>query len=171
MKHGSHTQYDIEYHMVWTTKYRYKILQGKIAERCREIVRQICEQNGITIIRGNIGREHVHILISCPPTISPAEIAKKLKGRSSRLLKSEYKELNKRYFGEHLRSNGYFCRTVGMVTEEIIKEYIENQKDDIDEIFKINGRQLQLDRTFSPQKKLCTFSAEFFTIFLFITIY
>lgn len=142
MKHGSHTQYDIEYHMVWTTKYRYKILQGKIAERCREIVRQICEQNGITIIRGNVGKEHVHILISCPPTISPAEIAKKLKGRSSRLLQSEYKELSKRYWGQHMWSNGCFCRTVGMVTEEIIREYIENQKDDIDEIFKINGKQL-----------------------------
>lgn len=79
MKQGIHTQYDIEYHMVWTTKYRYKILQGKIAERCREIIRQICEQNGITIIRGNVGKEHIHILISCPPTISPAEIAKKIK--------------------------------------------------------------------------------------------
>ena len=142
MKQGSHTQYDIEYHMVWTTKYRYKILQGKIAERCREIKRQICEQNGITIIRGNVGKEHIHILISCPPTISPAEIAKKLKGRSSRLLQSEYKELSKRYWGQHMWSNGYFCRTVGMVTEEIIREYIENQKNDIDEIFKINGKQL-----------------------------
>ena len=142
MKQGSHTQYDIEYHMVWTTKYRYKILQGKIAERCREIIRQICEQNGITIIRGNVGKEHIHILISCPPTISPAEIAKKLKGRSSRLLQSEYKELGKRYWGQHMWSNEYFCRTVGMVTEEIIREYIENQKNDIDEIFKINGKQL-----------------------------
>lgn len=142
MKHGSHTQYDIEYHMVWTTKYRYKVLQGKVAERCREIVRQICEQNGITIIRGNVGREHVHILISCPPTISPAEIAKKLKGRSSRLLQSEYKDLSKRYWGQHMWANGYFCRTVGLVTEEIIKEYIENQRDDLDEIFKINDKQL-----------------------------
>ena len=142
MKHGSHTQYDIEYHLVWTTKYRYKILRGKIAERCREIIRQVCEQNGITIIRGNVGVEHIHILISCPPTISAAEIAKRLKGRSSRILQGEYKELSKKYWGQHMWANGYFCRTVGMVTEEIIKEYIENQKDDIDEIFKINGRQL-----------------------------
>lgn len=142
MKRGSHTQYDIEYHIVWTTKYRYKVLQGKIAERCREIIRQICEKNGITIIRENIGKEHIHILISCPPTISPSEIAKKLKGRSSRILQNEYKELSKRYCGQHMWANGYFCRTVGMVTEEIIKEYIENQRDDMDEIFKIGDKQL-----------------------------
>ena len=94
------------------------------------------------IIRGNVGREYVHILISCPPTISPAEIAKKLKVRSSRLLQSEYKDLSKRYWGQHMWANGYFCRTVGLVTEEIIKEYIENQRDDLDEIFKINDKQL-----------------------------
>lgn len=77
MKNGSHTQYDTEYHMVWTTKYRYKTLQGKIVERCRKIVRQICEKNGIIIILRNVGKDHVHILISCPPKILPTEIAKK----------------------------------------------------------------------------------------------
>lgn len=137
MKKGSHTRYDIEYHIVWTTKYRYRVLEGKIAERAREIVRQVCEQNSITIIKGTVGKEHIHILISCPPTISPSDIAKRLKGRSSRLLQSEYKELSRRYWGQHMWANGYFCRTVGTVTEDIIKEYIENQRDDIDEIFKI----------------------------------
>ena len=134
---GSHTQYDIEYHIVWTTKYRYKILKGKVAERARELIRQGCEARGITIIRGAVGKEHIDILISCPPSLSPAQIVKYLKGRSSRLLQEEFKELRKRYWGQHLWAPGYFCGTVGMVTEEIIKEYIENQKEDIDDIFKI----------------------------------
>ena len=69
MRKGSHTQYSIEYHIVWTTKYRYKVLTGKIAERLREIIRHSCAKRGITIIRGSIGKEHVHILISCPPNI------------------------------------------------------------------------------------------------------
>lgn len=136
-RNGSHTQYDIEYHIVWTTKYRYRVIEGKVAERLRELLRQGCEAKGITIIKGEIGKEHVHMLISCSPNIAPAEIIKLLKGRSSRLLQEEFKELKKRYWGQHLWAPGYFCRTLGTVTEEIIEEYINNQKDNIDEIFKI----------------------------------
>ena len=134
---GSHTQYDIQYHIVWTTKYRYKVLHGKVAERLRELIRQGCEAKGITIIQGSIGKEHVHMLVSCPPNISVAQMLQYLKGRSSRLLQEEFKELKKKYWGQHLWAPGYFCRTVGTVTEEMIKEYIKNQKDDIEEIFKI----------------------------------
>lgn len=97
MRKGSHTQYEIEYHIVWTTKYRYKVLTGKIAERLREIIRQGCTKRGITIIRGSIGKEHVHLLLNCPPSISVAEIVQYLKGRSSKKLQEEYKELRKRY--------------------------------------------------------------------------
>ncbi len=134
---GSHTEYDIKYHIVWTTKYRYKILNGKIAEKLRELIRQGCEARSITIIQGSIGREHVHILISCPPSISVSKIVQYLKGRSSRLLQEEFRELKKKYWGQHMWSTGYFCRTVGTVTEEMVKEYIKNQKDDIEDIFKI----------------------------------
>ncbi len=136
-RQGSHTQYDLQYHIVWTTKYRYKVLNGKVAERLRELIRQGCEAKSITIIQGSIGREHVHMLISWPPNISVSQIAQYLKGRSSKLLQEEFKELKKKYWGQHLWSPGYFCRTVGTVTEEMIKEYIKNQKDNIDEVFKI----------------------------------
>ena len=134
---GSHTEYDIQYHIVWTTKYRYRILQGKVAERLRELIRQGCEARSITIIQGAIGKEHVHLLLSCPPNLSVSQIVQYLKGRSSKLLQEEFKELKKRYWGQHLWATGYFCRTVGTVTEEMIKRYIKNQKDDIEEIFKI----------------------------------
>ena len=137
MRKISHVQYDIEYHIVWTTKYRYKVLNGKVAERLRELIRQGCESKGITIIQGSIGKEHVHILISCTPSISVSEITRYLKGRSSRLLQEEFKSLKQRYWGQHLWAPGYFCRTVGTVTEEMIKEYIKNQKTSIEEIFKI----------------------------------
>lgn len=135
---GSHTVYSIEYHIVWTTKYRYKILQGKIAERLREVLRQGCKTYGMTIVRGNIGKDHVHMLLSCPPTLSPSKIAQLLKGRSSKIMQEEFEELRKRYWGQHLWSTGYFCRTVGTVTEETIKEYIENQPDEYNDTFKIS---------------------------------
>ena len=135
---GSHTQYDIEYHIVWTTKYRYKVLKGNVAERLRELIRQGCEVRNITIIRRSIGKEHVHLLISSPPNMAPSQIIQYLKGRSSKLLQGEFKELKRKYWGQHLWAPGYFCRTVGTVTEEMIKNYIENQKDgQYEETFKI----------------------------------
>jgi len=136
---GSHTVYSIEYHIVWTTKYRYKVLQGRIAERLRELLRQGCEANKITIVRGSIGKDHVHMLLSCPPTLAACKIVQLLKGRSSKMMQEEFEELRKRYWGQHLWARGYFCRTVGTVTEETIREYIENQTDESEEIFKIEG--------------------------------
>ena len=91
----------------------------------------------MTIVRGNIGKDHVHMLVSCPPTLAPSKIVQLLKGRSSKLMQEEFEELRKRYWGQHLWARGYFCRTVGVVTEEMVKEYIENQQDESTETFKI----------------------------------
>ena len=135
MRKASHVQYDIEYHLVWTTKYRYKVLNGKIAERTREIIRKECKSLDVTIIKGAISKEHVHILISCPPSISVSKIVQQIKGKTSKVLLSEYKILKQRYWGQHLWAPGYFCRSVGTITEKVIKEYIENQK--YEENFKI----------------------------------
>jgi putative transposase len=137
-KKGSHTIYDIKYHFVWVTKYRYKVLDKSIGERLRELIRQGCQTMGITIVKGSVGKDHVHILVSCPTHLSPSKIVQYLKGRSSRLIQEEFPVLKKRYWGQHLWATGYFCGTVGAVTEETIKLYIENQeKQDIKEIFKV----------------------------------
>ena len=135
---GSHTVYDIKYHIVWVTKYRYKVLSKQIGLRLRELIRQGCQTMKITVIQGSIGRDHVHILISCPTQIAPSKIVQYLKGRSSKLIQDEFPELKKKYWGQHLWAVGYFCATVGSVTEETIKKYIENQNDkDLSEVFKI----------------------------------
>ena len=139
MRKSSHVQYDIQYHLVWTTKYRYKVLENKVAYRVRELIRQSCNSMDVTIIKGSVGKEHIHLLVSCPPNISVSKLVQQLKGKTSRVLLSEYKELKKRYWGQHLWSAGYFCRSVGTVTQEIIKEYIENQEDEYEETFKIIG--------------------------------
>ena len=137
-KKGSHTMYDIKYHFVWVTKYRYKVLEKIIGERLRELIRQGCQAMGITIVKGSVGKDHVHILVSCPTHLAPSKIIQYLKGRSSRLIQEEFPILKKRYWGQHLWATGYFCGTVGAVTEETIKQYIENQeKKDIKEIFKV----------------------------------
>ena len=74
MRKISHVQYDIEYHIVWTTKYRYKVLNGKIAERARELIRQSCNSMDVTIIKGSVGKEHIHLLVSCPPSLSVSKL-------------------------------------------------------------------------------------------------
>jgi putative transposase len=135
----SHAVYDIKYHIIWVTKYRYKVISGEIGKRLRDLIRQGCEARNITIVQGSIGKDHVHMLLSCPPSLSPSKIVQYLKGRSSRLLQDEYPELKKRYWGQHLWGRGYFCATVGSVTEETIKQYIENQElTGNNEIFKIS---------------------------------
>ena len=137
MRKSSHVQYDLQYHLVWTTKYRYKVLNGKIAERTRELIRQCCKSMDITIIKGAISKDHIHILISCPPSISLSKIVQQIKGKTSKMLLQEYKDLKRRYWGQHLWASGYFCRSVGVITDKIIKEYIENQQDEYEENFKI----------------------------------
>ena len=123
---GSHTKYKIEYHFVWVTKYRYKVLQGDIAERVRELVRQTCGMFEIEIIRGVVSKDHVHILVSAPPTMSPSEIMRRIKGRSSSKLFDEYPHLKKKYWGRHFWARGYFCVTAGELTKKMIEEYLEH---------------------------------------------
>ena len=136
---NSHAVFDIKYHVIWVTKYRYKVLEGRIAYRTRELIRQGCEARKVTILQGSVGKDHIHLLLSCPPSMAPSKIMQYLKGRSSRLLQDEFPELKKRYWGQHLWARGYFCATVGTVTEEIIRNYIANQfEDGSNEIFKID---------------------------------
>ena len=137
---SAHAVFDIKYHLVWITKYRYKILRGRVAERARDLLRQICQAREVVIVRGAVAPDHNHMLVSCPADLAPAKLVQYLKGRSSRRLQDEFPELRKRYWGQQLWARGYFCASVGAVDEETIKKYIENQKwDEEDQGFKITA--------------------------------
>lgn len=82
-RYGSHTVFQIEYHFVWVTKYRYKVLNGEVADRVRDLVRETCEAFEIGILKGVVSKDHVHILVSCPPNMAPSEIMRRIKGRTS----------------------------------------------------------------------------------------
>ena len=126
-RRGAHSVYDIKYHLIWITKYRYKVLRGRVAERVRDLIRQSCEARGVAVIRGAVSPDHVHMLVTAPPQLAPSKLVQYLKGRSSRRLQDEFGELRKRYWGQHLWARGYFCATVGAVDEETIKRYIESR--------------------------------------------
>ncbi len=139
-KSGSHTRFDIKYHIVWITKYRRPILDGSVAERTRELIRQICMQNDVTIIKGHVSKDHIHVLVSATPSLSISRLVQKLKGTSSHKLFQEYAHLRKQYWGQHLWSRGYFVATTGTVTDEVIKEYIANQDNGLaDDDFRIGS--------------------------------
>ena len=136
---GSHTVYDIQYHFVWVTKYRYQVMKGDVALRLRELIRQVCEARGITILSGHVSKDHVHVHVSCPPELSPSKIAQYVKGRSSRLIQQEFPHLRKRYWGQHLWARGYFCASIGNVTEKMIAAYIAQQeKSPPKDVFKVS---------------------------------
>jgi len=125
--HTAHTTYDNKFHIVWGTKYRKKILRDDLGLRLREIIRQICNTEKVDILKGAIGVDHVHLLLSIPPYIAVSRIVQHLKGESSRKLQMEFPILKKHFWGQHLWAAGYFCATTGSVTDKVVKEYIEHQ--------------------------------------------
>lgn len=124
---GSHTVYDLRFHLVWCTKYRYKVLTGDIAIRARDCLREIAASLEIGILSGKVGKDHVHMYVSLPPQVSVAKAVMHLKGKSSRKLQMEYGELRRRYWGQHLWARGYFASSIGEINDSVIREYIEKQ--------------------------------------------
>jgi putative transposase len=87
-KGGGHTVWDCEYHLVWVTKYRYP--GGDVGVRCRELLRETARAHEMVIHAGSINRDHVHMLLSIPPSLSVSRAVLHLKGRSSHKLLSEF---------------------------------------------------------------------------------
>ena len=105
---GAHTVLDLQYHFVWTTKDGYPVLQGDIALRLRDLIKIICTENGMAIVRGNVRANHVHVLISGPSHLSVAKMAQYLKGKSSYRLQREFPELKNRRFKCEVRQGEFF---------------------------------------------------------------
>jgi len=136
---SSHTVYDIKYHIVWITKYRKPVLRGEVAERVRELIREICKAKDVDILKGHVSKNHVHIFVSVPPHISVSKIVQAIKGKTSRKLMMEYKSLNRAFWGRHIWARGYFVASSGNVTDEVIMKYIEEQgKEPPDGDFKVD---------------------------------
>ena len=126
---GSHTVFYHRYHIVWITKYRYKVLQGKLRERVRDIIRQVCREMGVQIIEGVLSSDHIHMFVSVPPHIAISDLMQRAKGRSSYKIQMEFPEIRKRYWGRRFWARGYFCTTSGNVTDDIILQYIQSHSD------------------------------------------
>lgn len=100
-RRGAHTVTELKYHFVWKTKSSYPVLRGDVGLRLREVLRLVCAERGMTVVQGNIRPDHVHLRVSAPARLSPAKIVQYLKGKSSYRLQREFRELQKRYWGQH----------------------------------------------------------------------
>ena len=126
-RQSSHTVYDIKYHLVWISKYRKPVLRGEIAERVRDLIREICKAKDIEILKGHVSRDHVHVFLSVAPHLSVSQVVQWFKGKTSRKLMMEYKSLSRAFWGRHIWARGYFVASSGNVTDEVIMKYIEEQ--------------------------------------------
>ena len=138
-RHGAHTVFEIHLHLVWVTKYRRPALVGEVALRVRDLIREICGQHEVVIMKGHVGKDHVHLLVSLPPQVTISRLLQWLKGKTAYKLLAEFPHLRKTFWGRHIWARGYFCCSTGNVTDEVVAEDIANQSRDQDEDFKVDG--------------------------------
>ena len=129
MRKGSHSVQQLHVHLVWSTKYRYKVLQGEVQLRCRDLIRQSCDGLDVRILKGVVSSDHIHLHVSYPSKVSVSEIVRRLKGRSARLLLQEFAELRRRYYGGHFWAIGYGAWSSGNITDEMIQAYLEHHSE------------------------------------------
>ena len=101
-RYGGHTVSRLTVHLVWVTKYRYKVLTGDIQKRCRELLIQVCDTEDVRILSGVVSKEHMHMHIEYPPSVSISNLVKRMKRRASRLLQKEYRQYNRGAFARVL---------------------------------------------------------------------
>jgi len=120
--------YEINYHFVWSTKYRKSVLVPPVDETLKKVFAQTADEHGYEMLGMEVMPDHVHLFLSAPPAVSPAVIAKILKGTSARRLFLAHPQLKHRLWGGHLWNPSYYVGTAGHVSAETIKRYIEEQK-------------------------------------------
>ena len=125
-KSNNNVVYSCKYHIVWCPKYRRKVLIGAVETRLKEIITDVCIEFKSEMIEMEIMPDHVHLLVEVDPQFGIHRLIKNIKGRTSRILRLEFKHLKSRL--PTLWTNSYFVSTVGGAPLEIIKQYIENQK-------------------------------------------
>lgn len=128
IRKGRHCVYDLKAHLVFVTKYRYDVFNDEHLKRMEEIMRDVCGNFDATLIEFNGETDHVHLIVSYPPKTQLSTLINSLKGVSSRLLRKEYPDLRRRYWGDaKLWSPSYYAGSCGGVTIERLKQYVQNQ--------------------------------------------
>jgi len=126
IKNLSHSTWRCKYHIVFAPKYRRQAIFGKIKADVGQILRKLCEQKGVEIIEAQACPDHIHMLVSIPPSLSVAQFVGYLKGKSSLMIFDRHANLKYKYGNRHFWCRGYYVDTVGR-NAKVIEEYIKNQ--------------------------------------------
>jgi putative transposase len=126
----THVVYKCDYHIVFTPKYRFRILTGEIAAAMEQDIRQVSSWKDVEIDEKSVQTDHVHMIVSIPPRLSVSDFMGVLKGKTAiRIFKSHPRLKKKPYWGNHFWARGYFVNTVG-INEEMIRRYVKFQEEE-----------------------------------------
>ena len=123
----AHTKWLCKYHIVFTPKYRRKVIYNQYRNSLREILRRLCEYKGVKIIERELMADHVHMLVLIPPKISVSSFMGYLKGKSALMMFDKHANLKYKFGNRHFWSEGYYVSTVGL-NEATVRKYICEQE-------------------------------------------
>jgi putative transposase len=118
--------YNIGYHLIWCTKYRRDLLKEEEEAVFRKLALEKAKELGVQICSMEVMPEHVHLFVKCSPSASPHWIVQQIKGYTSNRMRKQFKHLTTRV--PNLWTRSYYCESVGHISEETIRKYIEEQK-------------------------------------------
>ena len=126
----AHTKYVCKYHIVFTPKYRRKVIFYELRADIRQIIKDLCKWKGVTIIEGHLMCDHVHLLLSIPPKYSVSNFMGYLKEKSAMMIFERHANLKYKYGNKHFWATGYYVSTVGLNTATVQKYIREQEKAD-----------------------------------------
>jgi putative transposase len=127
--HARTCVYNVNYHIVWSVKYRKKVLTQEVELYLKKIFKEIAEEKGLLLQMVEVGeQDHIHVFVSAHPKIAPSYIVKMLKGISGRKIFLQFPEIKQKLWKGVLWNSSYYIETVGSISEDVIKRYIANQK-------------------------------------------
>lgn len=126
----SHTKWVCKYHLVFTPKYRRKVIYYELRKDIQKIIKDLCKWKGIEIIEGHMMSDHVHLLVEIPPKLSVSEFMGYLKGKSAMMIFNQHANLKYKFGNRHFGATGYYVSTVGLSTATIQKYIREQEKQD-----------------------------------------
>ena len=138
----AHTKWKCKYHIVFTPKYRRKIIYYKLREDIVKILSELCKYKGVEIIEGKAMADHVHLIISIPPKYSVSSVMGYLKGKSALMIFDRHSNLKYKFGNRHFWSRGYYVSTIGL-NEATIAKYVREQEKHDQIIDKVSVKELE----------------------------
>ena len=122
----AHIRWLCKYHIVFTPKYRRKVIYNQLRKDIQQIIRDLCRWKGVEIVEGHMMPDHIHLLVSIPPKYSVSQFMGYLKGKSAMMIFERHSSLKYKYGNRHFWSTGYYVSTVGL-NQVTIAKYIRDQ--------------------------------------------